>query len=268
MADGIVGLDAATGQVRMSVSGIANKTVATGPRDSIRLTSKATFQSGLFIVDLAHMPTGCGTWPAFWLVGPGWPNDGEIDIIEGVNKAASDTTTLHSSQGCSQAGVADSEFTGKRSVGKNGQPATDCWVNDPNEFGNQGCGISAGAGSYGAPFNAAAGGVYATMWTEAGVSSWFFPRKAIPGNIASGQPDPTAWGKPYAKFDFGSSCAPSHFAGMQLVFDLVLCGDWAGGVFQQNCPGLGSCEDFTNKHPEQLTEAYWLVNALSVYSST
>ena len=25
------------------------------------------------------------------------------------------------------------------------------------------------------------------MWTEAGVSSWFFPRKAIPANIASGQ---------------------------------------------------------------------------------
>ena len=108
----------------------------------------------LFIVDLAHMPAGCGTWPAFWLVGPGWPNDGEIDIIEGVNNAASDTTTLHSSQGCSQAGVADSEFTGKRSVGKNGRPATDCWVKDPNEFGNQGCGISAGTGSYGAPFNA------------------------------------------------------------------------------------------------------------------
>ena len=23
---------------------------------------------------------GCGTWPAFWLVGPNWPNGGEIDV--------------------------------------------------------------------------------------------------------------------------------------------------------------------------------------------
>jgi hypothetical protein len=26
-----------------------------------------------------------GTWPAYWLCGPNWPQGGEIDIIEGVN---------------------------------------------------------------------------------------------------------------------------------------------------------------------------------------
>ena len=31
------------------------------------------------------MPTGCGTWPAYWLCGENWPYKGEIDIIEGVN---------------------------------------------------------------------------------------------------------------------------------------------------------------------------------------
>ena len=62
MADGIVGLDAATGQVRMSVSGIANKTVATGPRDSIRLTSKATFQSGRVHPPRTLPPKNKETW--------------------------------------------------------------------------------------------------------------------------------------------------------------------------------------------------------------
>lgn len=26
------------------------------------------------------MPFGCGTWPAYWLVGPNWPSGGEIDV--------------------------------------------------------------------------------------------------------------------------------------------------------------------------------------------
>jgi hypothetical protein len=27
------------------------------------------------------MPVGCGTWPAFWMFGPDWPNGGEIDTL-------------------------------------------------------------------------------------------------------------------------------------------------------------------------------------------
>ena len=39
-------------------------------------------------------------WPAFWTVGPTWPNNGEIDIIEYANKASSVVTTLHTNNGC------------------------------------------------------------------------------------------------------------------------------------------------------------------------
>ena len=39
-------------------------------RPSVRIQSHMTYNSGLFILDLQHMPGGiCGTWPAFWLVG-------------------------------------------------------------------------------------------------------------------------------------------------------------------------------------------------------
>jgi beta-glucanase (GH16 family) len=53
---------------------------ASGGRNSVRIVSNASYNSGLFILDLVHMPTGCGTWPAFWMVGPNWPNSGEIDV--------------------------------------------------------------------------------------------------------------------------------------------------------------------------------------------
>jgi hypothetical protein len=45
-----------------------------GPRDSVRLEGKRQFNRGLFILDVRHMPAGCGTWPAFWLVDElNWP---------------------------------------------------------------------------------------------------------------------------------------------------------------------------------------------------
>jgi len=53
-------------------------------RDSIRISSKRAFDESVVIIDLEHMPHGCGTWPAFWTRsqdGP-WPTGGEIDIIE------------------------------------------------------------------------------------------------------------------------------------------------------------------------------------------
>ena len=55
-------------------------------RDSVRISSKNAYNESIFVLDLAHMPAGCATWPAFWSLsqqGP-WPNGGEIDIIEGM----------------------------------------------------------------------------------------------------------------------------------------------------------------------------------------
>lgn len=50
-----------------------------GPgRPSVRVISDNTYYHGLFIMDMVHMPWGCGTWPAYWLLGPNWPYTGEI----------------------------------------------------------------------------------------------------------------------------------------------------------------------------------------------
>lgn len=47
-------------------------------RPSVRIISDNTYTHGLFVLNLTHMPWGCGTWPAFWLLGPDWPSNGEI----------------------------------------------------------------------------------------------------------------------------------------------------------------------------------------------
>jgi hypothetical protein len=55
-------------------------------RDSVRISSQSAYDEAIFVLDLAHMPAGCATWPAFWSLskqGP-WPAGGEIDIIEGM----------------------------------------------------------------------------------------------------------------------------------------------------------------------------------------
>lgn len=59
--------------------------IAHDGRPSVRLTSNEVYQSGLFLFDVEHMPIGCGTWPALWLVGPDWPSRGEIDVSFGEN---------------------------------------------------------------------------------------------------------------------------------------------------------------------------------------
>lgn len=53
---------------------------------SIRMNSKESWQYGYFEARL-RMPSGRGTWPAFWMLPKdfkSWPLDGEIDIMEYV----------------------------------------------------------------------------------------------------------------------------------------------------------------------------------------
>jgi len=250
-----------------SYFGADHSKVASGRgRDSIRLESKKTFNSGLFIIDLIHMPVGCGTWPAFWTVGPNWPTGGEIDIIEGVNKQTADLTTLHTNGGCDMSSVPKSSFTGSWGTGSQGNPADNCDVNAGDQYSNQGCSIVAAPGTYGTNFNNAKGGVFATEWQSSmGIKMWFFPRSAIPNDITSGNPNPGSWGTPYANFVFGSNCPSSHFYNHQVIFDLTFCGDWCGSVFSSDCPGMGDCNSYVQNNPSAFTEAYFDVNYVKVY---
>jgi len=41
--------------------------VAPDGRPSVRIESKDMFTHGLFLMDVEHMPYGCGVWPAVWV---------------------------------------------------------------------------------------------------------------------------------------------------------------------------------------------------------
>ncbi|KAG5640368.1 hypothetical protein DXG03_008893, partial [Asterophora parasitica] len=69
---------------------------AGGPgRDSVRIQSNKQYTTSVAIFNVRHIPQGCGTWPAIWTVGGDWPNQGEIDILEGVNDQGPNAATLH-----------------------------------------------------------------------------------------------------------------------------------------------------------------------------
>jgi hypothetical protein len=142
------------------------------------------------------------------MLGPDWPSHGEIDIIEGVNTQSINQMTLHSTDGCT---IANGGFTGTLLT-------SNCYDYAPGQGTNAGCGIAATSSlTYGTGFNNAGGGVYATEWTSAGISIWFFPRGSTPLDIRAGTPNPMNWGTPLAKFAPGSCDFDAHFSEMQIV---------------------------------------------------
>ena len=68
---------------------------------SAKITTKHTFQFTYGYVEAKiKLPIGKGIWPAFWMLGANiddvnWPECGEIDILEAVNKDQKILNTLH-----------------------------------------------------------------------------------------------------------------------------------------------------------------------------
>uniref|UniRef100_A0A914CXL9 GH16 domain-containing protein n=1 Tax=Acrobeloides nanus TaxID=290746 RepID=A0A914CXL9_9BILA len=129
------------------------------------------------------MPTGPGTWPAYWLCGPNWPNNGEIDILEGVDGNNFNSMTLHTSKGCYMS-PDESLFKGHFAKGPDGKDANDCYIAAQGQYDNQGCSIQTDNGYFGPQFNAAGGGVFAFEWKrDQFMKIWVFKRNEIPSDI-------------------------------------------------------------------------------------
>ncbi|GIJ98291.1 hypothetical protein Aspvir_000407 [Aspergillus viridinutans] len=233
---------------------------ANGPgRESVRIESKKYYTEGLYVIDIEHMPGSiCGTWPAFWSVGKDWPNDGEIDIIEGVNLQKANEIVLHTSGTCDVSGSND--MTGTLSSSQCGEAS-----------GTIGCVVKGTNGSSGDPFNEAGGGVYAMEWTDAFLKIWFFARSQIPASLSSGNPDTSSFGTPVAHLQ-GSCDFSERFKAQKFIIDTTFCGDWAGNVFgESNCPmsdsssPLQSCVNYVAQNPAAFKEAYWEINSIKVY---
>mmetsp|Transcript_19549 Transcript_19549/g.27496 ORF Transcript_19549/g.27496 Transcript_19549/m.27496 type:complete len:186 (+) Transcript_19549:1232-1789(+) len=157
--------------------------------------------------------------------------NGEIDIIEGVNNQTVVKTALHTTQDCSMDDVPLGVKTGFWDTAqgvpkKDGtidhtlRDADDCFVYDPHQWLNQGCvAISDEKGTIGTPLNKKGGGVFVLEWDPINrfIKSWVFtPHKEVPTNLMESiltaknseisdrvTPDPSLWGLPYAYFPIG-----------------------------------------------------------------
>ncbi|KDQ19672.1 glycoside hydrolase family 16 protein [Botryobasidium botryosum FD-172 SS1] len=247
-------------------------------RDSVRIGTTKTYNEGLFILDIDAMPTGCAVWPAYWMVGPNWPNSGEIDIIEGVNSQPNNQYTLHTSGSSkckldtsnaafkyNRATSNQTDFTNSNAF--TGNPMGTTCASAPDA--NSGCGVSdPDTASFGAGLNAV-GAVFATLWTPAGIRMWRFSHAAgVPADITAGQPDPTTWGPPVAGFSNpadGSCDYTTEFKDQTIVINTSLCGDWAGPAYAgSGCPG--TCQDRI-ADPNNFSDAAWKIRSLIVYNA-
>lgn len=212
-------------------------TVSVGERrNSVRLTSSEFYDFGsLWIIDLLHIPYGCSVWPAFWSTAPNWPDGGEIDIIEAINLATSNQMALHTTAGCTH-------YPQVNQTGYNID--TDCGT-------GSGCTVGIPANnSYGPGFASVGGGVYATWFDESGIFMWFWSRPDVPDSIANAgansSMDVSTFGIPTASFPTNTSCNITQFyKPQQLIFDITLCGDWAGvpGIYDSQCYNAGPNHD-------------------------
>ncbi|EFQ88087.1 hypothetical protein PTNB73_03064 [Pyrenophora teres f. teres] len=278
--------------------GVDYTTKDSSGRASVRLESKNSYNQGLLIADIRHMPASvCGTWLAMWMLSSSarWPNGGEIDIIEGVNDYDSNSATLHTSKGC-MIDNATAPTGGSGGIGDANAPFTglmttdDCDVNALGQGKNVGCSIHApttmpgrqtgGSGgtdasggevifpSYGTDFNKASGGVYAMEWTSTFISVWFFPRDSPTFNkyFSSNNtaPDPSSWDTPMARFS-GSGCDfTERFKDLKIIFNTDFCGEWAGKEWETCAKktGVSTCNAYVQSNPDAFQEAYWEVAGL------
>lgn len=260
-------------------------------RFSVRVTSKSTYDKGLFLFDVRHAPIGCATWPALWLSDhDNWPTNGEIDVMESMNPPApgqvskadtssdgthdgnSNMMTLHTTDGC--------EMSVKRQMEGNSLQS-DC-LNSTN--GNAGCGVAVpqqigGGNGYGSGFNTGGGGVIALEIRDAGIRLWQFARgSSMPSDISSfaanvgtnnGRvvPNPSTWGTATADFPSTECTIGNHFRNQSIIINVTVCGDAIYPKWESSgCP-MDTCQKFQAENPSAFTDAYWEFGGFEVYKA-
>ncbi|KZV65182.1 glycoside hydrolase family 16 protein [Peniophora sp. CONT] len=236
-------------------------------RKSVRISSVQQWSSGLIIADFEQMPHGCGTcdtegvWPAFWTVGANWPEDGEIDIIEGVNTRTNNQLTLHSG------GQANCTIDTNPPLvnGVSGYLAnvlnTQCLSTADSDAG---CSFSdPDPNSFGPGFNAVGGRVMAILRDDTGVKMWSFARDDVPADILGGAPNPYLWSSPRAFWSSATCDIKANFAPQTIVLNTDVGGGWTEGDLASS--GCGSDIASVVADGSNFNNGNWTVNYIALF---
>ncbi|VDC03456.1 unnamed protein product [Peniophora sp. CBMAI 1063] len=230
-------------------------------RKSVRITSVEKWSSGLILADFEQMPHGCGVWPAFWTVGANWPQDGEIDIIEGVNTQTNNQLTLHSGGGANCTIDTNPPLVN----GVTGYLAnvlnTQCLS---TATADAGCSFSdPDPNSFGPGFNAVGGRVMAILRDESGVKMWSFARDDIPADILGGEPNPNLWSSPKAFWSSQTCDIDANFAAQTIVLNTDVGGGWTEGNLASS--GCGSDIASVVADGSNFNNGNWTVNYIALF---
>lgn len=226
-------------------------------RDSIRMTSKATYNQGLMIAKFSHLPVqACGAWPAFWSFADPWLTTGEIDYYEGWDLVGYNRIAMHTNE--TLAGSCTLTSTGIE-----GKVMTE----DCNQVdGGAGCGVQDDSGVWGS----VTGATFAMEWTDSAIKIWNWLPSAVPADVTAGSPDPSSgdWGSPTLLVEQTNCDLDASFANQQLVFNIDFCGDTAGSpvFWNATCSAFGdSCAAYVAENPAAFSELYFMVEGIQFY---
>ncbi|KAG8759579.1 hypothetical protein FRC14_005608 [Serendipita sp. 396] len=243
-----------------------------GKRNSIRLEGKQIFNStnAVLVFDVLHVPIGCSVWGALWSKSAvsQWPEGGEVDIMEAVNKMPTNQMALHTDTACT---------VPRDNPGQTGTPNgnfLDCQIqrNADGTYSNTaGCAVlDSNPASY-QDFASNQGGVWVTEYSAQAIKIWFFSRPNVPDALKSANSlDTTTLGTPTALFAQSATCdmakalRPQH-----MVITLTACGSWAGlnDTIQATCGPLTtkSCYEQYLHDPNNYHDAYFEIASVKIF---
>ncbi len=238
-------------------------------RNSVKMESHKSYNGGLFVLDIDHMPSGLSVWPIFSLSGKKWPCDGEIRIAQTFNSidwiSSQNFTSLHTEQICTQdtvPGITNDGMCGSGRQYEGNRICRPCDKNNGNDCPYNGCGIFTGYGTAGDLFNKQGGGVFVCEWIlDSTIKIWIIPRIRVPEYIPfyADKLEISKWPSPHIEF---KPC-PGSFKNNYLTLSTTLCGERGDDYF--SAKKLGSCTSYVFDPKSNFDNAKWVINYLKVF---
>uniref|UniRef100_A0A7S4SGA6 GH16 domain-containing protein n=1 Tax=Alexandrium monilatum TaxID=311494 RepID=A0A7S4SGA6_9DINO len=213
---------------------------------SANVHSKYTWdpmKSFLVAVKLSDSPSGCGVWPAFWVLNSEktWPEGAELDIFEWSDDFPA-ASTLHT--GKTHPCFLDAHEANKCFRQVDGNHHWECTTDyfPPTGPKKVGCSVNTPERQVGEYYHTHPG-VVAMEWTSTYIKVFHIAESEIPEDLLNDKPRPATWDRFItAYYPFDEKACPNRNVTMrpqEIVFNIQVCGDWAGGAWEkpgQFCP--------------------------------